>query len=376
MTSLLQQLGKRTANPAVKKKAAAKRAATKRGSMKNKQVTFVFRHLATLIENGVSLPKALATLAEEQGTESYRQVLIGLRKRLENGESFSGALGHYPTTFDHVLISQVRVGERSGALGDALSGIADQREKSSQLKSKVLKKLAYPLLLVAVGSCVIAFLLTFVVPVFEKTYSDARVPLPGITQALIAVGAFAKGYLWIVALVVMGAVLLIYQLRKNDKIAYRMDVNLLKVPVLGPWLRSIAILEMMEVMGDLMEAGFTLAEALGEAASAVSNRAVKQCVVDLQRAVYSGERFSREMERHAELFPPIVSQLVIIGEQTGKLTRSTRHIRGHLSKEIEAKAEVFVGVIEPVLTLGLAAAVAVILLAIYLPMFDMINTVG
>jgi type IV pilus assembly protein PilC len=155
-----------------------------------------------------------------------------------------------------------------------------------------------------------------------------------------------------------------------------MDAGMLKIPIVGPWLRAIAILEMMEVIGDLMEAGFTLAEALAEAAAAVKNRAVKQCVVDLQRAVFAGERFSREMERHSELFPPIVSQLVIIGEQTGKLTRSTRHIRSHLQDEIEGKAEIFVGVIEPTLTMSLAAAVAVILLAIYLPMFDMINTVN
>jgi type IV pilus assembly protein PilC len=344
--------------------------------LRNSQVTYVFRNLAMLIENGVSLPKALATLAEEDGTQAIRDLLLGLRKRLENGESFSAALSHYGQSFDAVLMSQVRVGERAGALGEALAGIAEQREKASKLKSTVVKKLAYPALLVVVGSGVIAFLLTYVVPVFEQTYRDAGVPLPAITQALIFVGTFARRYLWLVIIAAIVTALIIRQMRQSDTFAYRMDAGMLKIPIVGPWLRSIAILEMMEVIGDLMEAGFTLAEALAEAAAAVKNRAVKQCVVDLQRAVFAGERFSREMERHSELFPPIVSQLVIIGEQTGKLTRSTRHIRSHLQDEIEGKAEIFVGVIEPTLTMSLAAAVAVILLAIYLPMFDMINTVN
>ena len=231
-------------------------------------------------------------------------------------------------------------------------------------------------MLVTVGAGVITFLLTYVVPVFEETYSTANVPLPGVTQALIAMGAFTRKYL----LYVIGGLILvafaIRQLRRNSDFAFRMDEALLGIPVLGPWLRDIALLQMMEVLGDLLHAGFTLAEALNEAADSVSNRSAKDRVRELQKAIVRGERFSREMERHASFFPPMVSQLVIIGEQTGKLTKSTRHIREHLSQEIERKANVFVAAIEPILTISLAAAVAAVLMAIYLPMFDMINTVG
>jgi type IV pilus assembly protein PilC len=132
----------------------------------------------------------------------------------------------------------------------------------------------------------------------------------------------------------------------------------------------------MEVLGSLMEAGFTLADALGETVQSVQNRAVRQSVRDLQSAVRRGERFSRELERHGDMFPPIVSQLVIIGEQTGKLAGATSHICAHLQREIQRKTNLFVGALEPTLTIVLAAAVAMILLAIYLPMFDMINTIS
>ncbi len=346
------------------------------GHLKNNQITYLFRHLSTLLENGVSLPKALATLAEEQGTESYRAMLESLKKRLENGESFSAALCHYPTTFDAVLISQVKVGERAGSLGESLRHLADHREKAGKLKAEIIRKLAYPAMLVVVGAGVIAFLLTYVVPVFEATYASAKVPLPAITQALIALGAFARRYLLFILGLAVLVVLGLRQLRRNSDIALRMDEALLELPVVGPWLRDIALLQMMEVLSELLQAGFTLSEALAETADSISNRSARERVRDLQKAVVRGERFSREMERHATFFPPIVSQLVIIGEQTGKLARSTRHIREHLTNEIERKATVFVAAIEPILTISLAAAVAAVLLAIYLPMFDMINTVG
>jgi type IV pilus assembly protein PilC len=169
--------------------------------------------------------------------------------------------------------------------------------------------------------------------------------------------------------------LVVSQIRKRNDLAYRMDAAILRLPVFGHWLRDIAVLQLVEVLGSLMEAGYNLAEALGEAGKAVSNRAIRQSVRELQNAIRRGERFSRELERHGNTFPPIVSQLVIVGEQTGTLTRATGHIRDHLQREIERKTNLFVGTIEPTLTISLATAIAAILLAIYLPMFDMINTI-
>jgi type IV pilus assembly protein PilC len=235
--------------------------------------------------------------------------------------------------------------------------------------------MAYPILLVVMGSAVIVFLLTYVIPVFKETYDKAHVPLPFITTLLIAIGGFTKSYGLFVLGFVVTAVLTVRQLRKRTDLAYKMDARILGLPIIGHWLRDIAVLQLMEVLGSLMDAGYNLAEALGEAAQAVGNRAIRQGVRDLQNAVRRGEKFSRELERHGETFPPIVSQLVIVGEQTGTLAKATSHIRDHLQREIERKTNIFVGTIEPTLTISLAAAIAAILLAIYLPMFDMVNTI-
>lgn len=344
-------------------------------NLKDRDLVFILRNLATLTQSGVSLPKALGTLAEEKALDKHRDMLHTIRRHLETGETFSSALAKFGTTFDNVMVNQIKVGERSGTLSETLTTIARHREDGHRLRSEIIRKLAYPAMLVVMGAAVITFLLTYVIPVFKKTYDDAHVSLPFITKLLIAIGAFTKGYgLFIVGALAVG-VIIIRQLRKRADFAAKMDASILQMPIFGHWLRDIAVLQLMETLGSLMEAGYNLAEALGEAGHAVGNRAIRQSVRDLQNAIHRGEKFSRELERHGETFPPIVSQLVIVGEQTGTLTRATSHIRDHLQREIERKTNIFVGTIEPTLTISLAAAIAAILLAIYLPMFDMVNTI-
>jgi type IV pilus assembly protein PilC len=359
---------------AAKSKSVSRAASSKR--LKPHELTFMLRNLATLVGNGVPLPRAIGTLAQEDSMARHRELLNSIRRKVESGMLFSTAMQECPGANDRITTSQLRIGERAGSLAETLQHLADTREKSGELRANVVKKLAYPGMLVVLGSCLITFLLLYVVPVFQKTYADAKVPLPFVTTALIAVGMWAKTYLlWVVGAIVLGLVAL-KQVRKNDRVASRMDQALLRAPLVGKWLRDIAVLQLMDVLHNLMSAGFTLAEALRQTADSVGNRAVREGVRNLQAAVERGERFSREIERNGDLFPPIVNQLVIVGESTGQLTKATLDICNHLRREIERKTNVMVGALEPILTISLASAIACILLAIYLPMFDMINTVS
>ncbi len=341
----------------------------------SKDLTTLLRNLTTLIENGVSLPKALATLAQEKALARYKPVLNTLRLKIETGEAFSAALARYPESFDPILVSQVRVGERAGTLPETLARVCTQRHASGKMKADVKRKLAYPIVVALLGTAVITFMLTFVVPTFEETYRHAGITLPAVTQSLIAISTVGKRYGWMIAIAVLTIAIMIKQLRKHPELALRMDAQLIHLPLIGTWIRDIAVLQLMDVLGNLMEAGFTLAEALRECSDAVGNRAVQRAVLALESAVQRGERFSREMERHAAMFPPVVSQLVIVGEKTGKMPQSTARIREYLREEIERRTTAMVGTIEPILTISLASAIAFVLLAIYLPMFDMVQTV-
>ncbi len=344
--------------------------------LKSHELTFILRTLSTLVENGVPLPKALGTLARDDTLAKHRVVLNALKQKVESGVAFSDALEQFPHVCDKLTLNQIRIGEHSGTLAETLKHLSMNRDKTAELRQAVVKKLAYPVLLVVLGSGLITFLLLYVVPVFKETYDNAGVPLPLVTQTLMAAGATAKQYGWLLAASIILTVVTIKQFRKHDKIALRMDHALLRIPMFGNWIRDMAVLQLMEVLHNLMASGYTLAEALRDTADSVGNRAVRKGVHDLQAAVQRGERFSHELERHEALFPPIVNQLVIVGESTGQLTRATNDICEYLRREIERKTSLLVGALEPILTIGLAAAIAVVLLAIYLPMFDMVNTVG
>ena len=344
--------------------------------LKQHELTFILRTLATLVNNGVSLPKALGTLAREDTLAKHRHLLDALRRKVEAGVSFSSALSQFPQVCDQITVSQIRLGERSGTLADTLQHLSENRGKSAELKQAVIKKLAYPCLLITIGSGLLTFLLMYVVPVFEETYANAKVPLPLITRMLIKFSGIVQS---VGPYVIGGGILgltAVKQLRKREEFAVLMDRSLLHTPVIGSWIRDMAVLQLMEVLHSLMAAGYNLAEAVRETAQSVRNRAVRQGVRDLQVAINRGERFSRELERHEDMFPPIVNQLVIVGESTGQLTRATKDICDYLRHEIERKTSLLVGALEPILTIGLASAIAVVLLAIYLPMFDMVNTIS
>ncbi|MDC0936125.1 type II secretion system F family protein [Pirellulales bacterium] len=344
--------------------------------IKPHETTFILQHLATLVGNGVPLPRAIGTLAKEESLSRHRDLLDSLRRKVEGGVAFSAALSSFPDLCDPITLSQIRVGERSGTLVETLKHLAASQNRMRELKRDIGKKLAYPVLLTTLGSCLVAFLLLYVMPVFQETYNDAGIKLPMITRALIAFGQGARAYLpWLIGTLLLSAVLMKH-LRKRDHLAAEMDRRLLSLPVFGKWIRDIAVLQVMDVLSNLMNSGFTLADALTQTADSVTNRAVKRGVRQLQRAVQRGERFSHELENQDQLFPPIVNQLVIVGESTGRLAEATLEICDHLRREVERKTTILVGALEPILTISLAIVIAAILLAIYLPMFDMVKTVG
>jgi len=344
--------------------------------MRKRDLIYVMRNLSTLVENGLTLPKALETISKEKSLKAYSAMLEQIRGRIESGETFSSALQQSGSTFNELLINQVRVGERSGTLPDTIKRITSQLEQSDDLKGQIVKKLAYPVMLVTLGSGAVTFMLLYVVPTFEKTYAESGARLPWITRFLIQIGKFGTNYGWLILLAIASLIIAVISVRRNPKGRLWMDTRLLDVPFLGDWLRNIAVLQFMEVLGNLMDSGFTIVDALKVCAGSVNNRAVRQSVERLHSAIMRGERFSAELERYGELFPPVVNQLVIVGEKTGTLAKATHDIRKHLHREVQRYTSLMLGTIEPVLTVGLAVCIGGILLAIYLPMFDMIGAMN
>lgn len=350
--------------------------ASKAPKIKRRDLAFILRNLATLVGNGLVLPKSLGTLAQERTMRKYADMLRSLQRQVEKGESFSRALAEYPHTFSDVVVNQIRSGEKAGTLPEALRRVARQVENTNNIRSKVIRQLAYPAVLLTAGSLAVAFMLLVVIPVFEQTYEEAHVPLPAVTRLLMAVGRYAAAYGWILPVGAVAACFGIRRARRQPAFAVRMDRALLQMPFFGDWLRNMAVLQFILVFGNLMDSGFKLVDALDVSAGSIGNRALRESVRQLQAAVTRGAQFSRELAQMGELFPPVVNQLIAVGESTGSIPKVASQIREHLEDAVERKTNALVGTIEPILTITLAAAIAVILLAIYLPMFDMIGAVG
>lgn len=343
---------------------------------KTRDLAYFFRSLATLTENGLSLPRSLETLRQERAMSRYSHILRDLVLAVESGEAFSAAMAKQPHTFGELLIAQVKVGERSGTLSKALEKITTQIERANEIVSSVLKKLAYPAILCVAGSGSVTFMLWFVVPTFEKLYKDSNAKLPWITQFLIACGDFLGSYGWTIPLLIGAAIGAWIYARRNEAMRAGIDAKLLRLPFVGDCIRGIAVMQFVETMGNLLDSGFTVAESLHASSKAVGNAAMRKCVEALHSSILRGERLSAELDRHRDMFPPVVHQLIVVGEKTGSLAKSASVIQTHLRREIDRTLAILVGAIEPILTISLAIVIGVILLAIYLPMFDMIGAMN
>lgn len=350
--------------------------ATQAKKIKKPDMIFILRNISILLENGLSLPKSLDTLVNEPSLKRYSGMLKEIKQRVESGEAFSAALERFPEAFDDLMVCQIKIGEKSGTIPATLGRVMSQLEHGDNLKKTVIKKLTYPALLVTAGTGAVTFMLLYVVPTFQGVYEESGAKLPAVTQLLIDFGEFATTYGWMVVVAIVGLIAGIFVVRRNPAGRFWMDTKILLVPGLGTFCKNMAVLQFMEMLGNLMDAGFTVVEALKTCAQSVGNRAVRKTIQEMHEALLRGEKFSDELDRHRDLIPPVVNQLVVVGEQTGTLNKTTVHIRAHLRREVEAYTNLMVGTIEPIATASMATMIGTILLAIYLPMFDMISAMG
>ncbi len=345
----------------------------KSDEIKKPDLIRILQNLTTLIANGVSIPAALETLHSDPTFKKYRKVLRNLAETVKSGGKFSAALKKYPNTFSTLLIHQVQVGEKAGTLQTTLGRVVHQLENSSKMRQFIVKKLTYPGLLMVAGAGSVTFMMTCVIPTFQKMYEESGAALPLVTQILIAVSAFAQAYGVMILIGLAIAAVAIVTAMKNPVSRRTIDENILKLPGIGKWFRGLAVLQFVETLGNLLDSGFTLVDALPASARSVGNRYMQEKLLGLHVSLRGGEKFSTAMERERDLFPPVVKQLVVVGERTGRLPEVTGEIHQHLSEDVKKSTAVMLGAIEPLLTVALAVVIGGILLAIYLPMFDMIG---
>ena len=331
----------------------------------------LLRMLLMLQENGLSMPKALGSLAADRSSKKYRPVLNRLRLTIESGGSLSGGMEHYPRIFTPMQIQQIRIGEKSGALEKALARVCEQMERQVALRKRIIKKISYPALILLAGIGLMVFMCVVVVPEFEHVFSSSGVALPTVTRLVTATSRGIISYGWLIIPAGMGFAATWMMARSRPKVSRKLDDFMLKLPLLGPWLRDVAVLQFAEGISSMVECGYTPVDAIGVAAECVRNREVRATVEQVSRNVQRGEKLSDQLGKHERFFPATLCQLVGVGEQSGDFPKAMRGTCTHLRERLETRMDATVGMLEPALTIGLAAMIGTMILSIYTPMFHM-----
>ena len=327
--------------------------------------------LLMLLENGLSLPKALESLAADRSTKKYRHLLNRLRMTIEAGGSLSHAMERYPRTFTSMQIQQIRIGEKTGALEKALARVVEQMERQVAIRKRVIKKVSYPILITVAGAGLMIFMCVVVVPEFETVYNSSGVDLPAVTRVVTGLSRFVMTWGWTVLPVILAATLGWFGARSRPRMARAIDDALLRLPLVGPWLRDIAVLQFADAISSMVECGYKPVDAVEIAAECVGNREVRAAVEDVRRSVQRGEKLSTEMGKHERFFSATLCQLIGVGEQSGDFPKAMRGTCEHLRERLETRIDATVGMLEPTLTILLATAIGGIVLSIYTPMFHM-----
>lgn len=342
---------------------------------KLKSVAVFARQMAALTTAGLPLMRALQLVTEQTEDKVLAKGLAQATREVEGGQSFSLALSHQPTIFPPLLTNVIRVGETGGFLARALDSVAVTYQKEVDLRGKVKSAMTYPAIIFFIAIVAMLGMVTFVVPVFEKMFSsmDAQLPLP--TRVLVGI---SHNMTWILPLLIVGVFVFLAWWRLNkhkDHVRRAKDALLLRLPVFGPLLNKIAISRFARNLAMMLNAGVPILQALDIVRSVANNWPVEKAVEAISEAMRQGRSFTSPLGDHP-VFPPLVAQMVAVGEESGALGTMLDNVADYYDMEIKQTTESLSSAIEPLLIVFLGVVVGGMVIALYLPMFSLYDTMN
>ncbi len=351
-----------------------------KGSWKNPRITnkeiVVFTHqFATLIRAGVPLLECLDILGTEVENPAWEPLVRRIRAEVEQGALLAKALGHFPAIFHEFYRNMVEVGETTGRLDESLSQLAVYLDKQAQLRAKIISALAYPALLVTVALMVFVFLLVWIVPLFSGLFQEFGESLPWLTQVVIHLaGGLREHGLVLVGLLVI-SVLGGRLMLANAKSRHFVDGILLRLPLVGPIFRKSAIVRFSRTLGFLVGRGVPLLTGLSVAATVTGNSVIEQSIKKVATEVQDGKPLSETL-RASGAFPPMVTQMIKVGESTGSLDTMLEKIADLFEQEVDRVVATLTSVLEPCVIVVVGSGIALVVVAMYLPIFSIGSLIG
>jgi type IV pilus assembly protein PilC len=347
------------------------------GRVKSKVLTAFTRQLATLVDAGLPLLRGLRVLEKQERNATLKKIIGDLALSIEGGSTFSEGLAQHPKVFNRLYVNMVKAGELGGVLEVVLTRLAEFMEKAQKIKGKVVAAMFYPVAVITVATVIMGILLTVVIPRFKEVFAglgEGR-PLPKFTRIVLGISAMVKDH-FIYTMIGVIAFAILFSLFKRTKFGrHAWDKFKLKVPVLGPVVSKVAISRFTRTLGTLVSSGVPILQALTIVKETSGNVIVGNAVSAVHDSVKEGETITAPLEGSG-VFPPMVISMVDVGEQTGALPEMLLKIADNYDEEVDNAVAAMTSLLEPIMIVCLAVVVGSIVIAMFLPLIDLMNTMG
>lgn len=333
------------------------------------------RQFSTMVNAGLPLVQCLDILSKQSESAAFRQVISDVMYDVESGSTLAEALGKRRNAFDNLYVNMVDAGEAGGILDDILARLAGYLEKAEALRRKVKSALTYPavVLIVALGAC--TFMLLFIIPTFARIFADFGGELPLPTRIVMMASNFLKGYWWALGLGIGGFIFAFKRFYKTEAGKLKMDTLFLKLPIFGNIIRRASIARFTRTLGTMISSGVPILTALDITARTAGNRVVENAILKTKTSIGEGETIAAPL-KESKVFPPMVVQMISVGEETGALDKMLDKIANFYDEEVNVAVDTLTSIIEPVMIVVMGSLVGGMVVAMYLPMFKLINVVA
>src|SRR6266508_333465 len=345
------------------------------GRVPPQMVAIFTRQFSVMIDAGLPLVQCLEILGSQQENKVFKRALIQIRQDVESGSNLADAMRKHPKIFNDLFTNMVAAGEAGGILDTILQRLAQYIEKSVKLNSQVKSAMIYPVAVISIACIVVAVILWKVIPVFAALFKGLGAELPMPTQIVIHLSDFIVDYWWLVGLVIGGTVFFLKRYHETYKGKRVLDGFLLKVPILGLLLRKIAVARFCRTLATLTSSGVPILDGLQITARTAGNSVVEDAIMATRKSVEEGKTISEPLG-DTDVFPPMVVQMIAVGEQTGALDTMLSKIADFYEDEVDVAVAGLMKLLEPLLIAFLGVAIGGIVIAMYMPMFALISQIG
>lgn len=337
-----------------------------------KDISLTTRQLASLVKANIPLVEALTALVDQADSPKLKVVLSQVRQDVNEGLSLANATAKHPKVFDNIFVNMIDAGESSGTLGVVLLRLADLKEAQLRLRGKIISGMTYPALMMGVALVLLIAIFAFVIPKLSKVFESMNKPMPVITKVLIDISAFITSYWYAILIVVVVAVWLFIRRISSPAGRPKWDQFKLRIPVLGPLIRMIAVTRFSGTMATLLTSGVPILTSMSIAKNLVGNIPIAKAIANAQENITEGQSIAEPLRKSGE-FPPMVLHMISIGERTGELPDMLKNVANTYEEQVNAKIEGMTALLEPIMIVAMGGVVGFIVMAVFVPLLEISN---